>query len=469
MPHADFVHLRVHSSYSLSEGAIKPEKIVALAREGAMPAVAITDTGNLFGALEFSQACAAKGVQPIIGCQIALSREDNPRLPPDPVVLLAQNSEGFANLRRLSTTGFLETDPGLKPQLPLGRVLELSAGLILLTGGSHGPLARLLAEGQQPEAERLLARLAEAFGDRAVMELHRHGLPAQAAIEPGLIALADGAGLPLVATNDCLFANPAMYEAHDALLCIAEGRLLGMAGRIVAAWLDCVRVLSGWPAPEHRVRVSGAQAGAGPGKCRSTAAIVRPGFARGLVARLRAVLGLRPQLASGRWRLRCRLGWPLPFGGRRYFRGRRASADAGASGGGCASAYAGSQGDAGPSGGGCVSGDAGGPARVCHSADDRAAAAARRPVLRLRRAAGSPRCAAGHCARPGGCRRGHGLVRAGRVPAAAGGSAADGAGCCRPTAMTDARRAAARAGNAGRPAIRPSAVRSPLRGGGPPQ
>src|SRR3954469_16140502 len=107
MPHADFVHLRVHSAYSLSEGAIKADKIPVLAREASMPALAITDTANLFGALEFSQACAAKGIQPIIGCQVALTRSDNPRLPPDPVVLLAQNAEGLANLQRLSSRGFL--------------------------------------------------------------------------------------------------------------------------------------------------------------------------------------------------------------------------------------------------------------------------------------------------------------------------------------------------------------------------
>jgi DNA polymerase-3 subunit alpha len=231
MPHADFVHLRVHSSYSLSEGAIKADKIVALARAQAMPAVAITDTGNLFGALEFSQACAAGGVQPILGCQIAVTREDNPRLAPDPVVLLAQDEAGFANLRRLSSAGFLDTDPGLKPQLPLSRVQEHSAGLILLTGGTHGPLARLLAEGQKPEAERLLARIVESFPDRCVVELHRHGLAVEKAIEGGLIALADAASLPLVATNDCLFAKPEMYEAHDALLCIAEGRLLSESDR----------------------------------------------------------------------------------------------------------------------------------------------------------------------------------------------------------------------------------------------
>src|SRR5512146_1666653 len=91
MSHADFVHLRVHSAYSLSEGAIKVDKIPVLAREAGMPAVAITDTANLFGALEFSQACTAKGIQPIIGCQIELTRADNPRLPPDQIVLLAQN------------------------------------------------------------------------------------------------------------------------------------------------------------------------------------------------------------------------------------------------------------------------------------------------------------------------------------------------------------------------------------------
>src|ERR1700689_1578595 len=114
MPHADFVHLRAHSAYSLSEGAIKAEKLPALAREARMPAVAITDTGNLFGALEFSQACIAKGIQPIIGCQLALTRADNPRLAPEQIVLLAQDQTGLANLQRLSSAGFLDTDPGQK-------------------------------------------------------------------------------------------------------------------------------------------------------------------------------------------------------------------------------------------------------------------------------------------------------------------------------------------------------------------
>ncbi|MBV9735776.1 MAG: DNA polymerase III subunit alpha [Acidisphaera sp.] len=226
MPHADFVHLRVHSAYSLSEGAIKAEAIAALAREAAMPAAAITDSGNLFGALEFSQACAARGVQPIIGCQVALARDDAPRAAPDPLVLLAQNATGFANLQRLSSSGFLETDPGLKPQATLDTLGAHAEGLILLTGGTTGPVARLLAEGRRADAALLLARLKESFADRTAVELHRHGTDLERAIEPGLIALADEAGLPLVATNDCYFATPDMHEAHDALLCIAEGRLL---------------------------------------------------------------------------------------------------------------------------------------------------------------------------------------------------------------------------------------------------
>ncbi len=131
----------------------------------------------------------------------------------------------------LSSIGYLETEPGLKPQLLLEKSGEHAAGLLLLTGGTMGPLARLLAEGQQHEAEALLARLVEAFPERTVMELHRHGQPIERAIEPGLIALADAAGIPLVATNDCFFATPGMYEAHDALLCIAEARLMSERDR----------------------------------------------------------------------------------------------------------------------------------------------------------------------------------------------------------------------------------------------
>ncbi len=231
MPADPFIHLRVHSSYSLSEGAIPPARIAALAEAAGMPAVAITDTGNLFGALEFSQYCVGKGIQPIIGCQIALSRFDAPDLAPETVVLLAQTETGLANLQRLSSLGYLETDPTREAQVPFRRLAEHAEGLFLLTGGTTGPIHRLLADGLLPEAERLLAMMRDAFPDRVAVELHRHGLAVERAIEPGQIMLADRLRLPLVATNDCQFAAPDMHLPHDVLLCIAQGRHVDEAER----------------------------------------------------------------------------------------------------------------------------------------------------------------------------------------------------------------------------------------------
>ncbi|NPD67907.1 DNA polymerase III subunit alpha [Lichenicola cladoniae] len=241
MSHADFVHLRVHSAYSLSQGAIQVPEIAALARAAGMPAVAITDSGNMFGALEFSQYCTAKGVQPIIGCQItlmadAVSLADGLQIggsqaagpgrgttASEPLVLLAQDRVGLANLQHLSSIGFLESDPS-DPCVTIGTLCAHSEGLILLTGGGRGPLARLLADGQQDAARRLLETLALAFPGRIAVELQRHGLAIEKTIEPGLIELADELGLPLVATNEVFFPRPEMHEAHDALICIAQGR-----------------------------------------------------------------------------------------------------------------------------------------------------------------------------------------------------------------------------------------------------
>src|SRR3712207_3123700 len=236
-----FVHLHAHSSYSLSEGAVKADKLAVLARDAGMPAVALTDTANLFGALEFSQGCSAKGVQPIMGCQLWLGREhldgqgtvngDPDRNAPDPVVALAMDAQGLDNLQRLSSRSFLGTDPSGRPCVRLDTLRELSAGLFLLTGGTLGPVSRLLAEGRRDAAARLLAALREAFPDRLAVELHRHGLDIERAIEPALLDMADELALPIVAANDVYFAKPEMHEAHDALLCIAEGKLLADPNR----------------------------------------------------------------------------------------------------------------------------------------------------------------------------------------------------------------------------------------------
>ncbi len=230
MAYQNFVHLRVHSAYSLSEGAIKVDRIPALARAQSMPAVAITDTSNLFGALEFSQYCVGQGVQPIIGCQLGIARQNAPLLPPDYVVVLAQTDAGFANLRKLSSLSFLQSDAGAKAQIALDELRGHAEGIFLLTGGVHGPIGRLLAEGQLAEAQAYLDALREAFPNLA-MELQRHGERLEEAVEPGLITLADSRGIPLVATNECYFETPSMYEAHDALLCIAEGRVLAEPDR----------------------------------------------------------------------------------------------------------------------------------------------------------------------------------------------------------------------------------------------
>ncbi|MCO6416690.1 DNA polymerase III subunit alpha [Siccirubricoccus sp. KC 17139] len=234
---AGFIHLHVHSSYSLSEGAIKAEKLATLAKEAGMPAVALTDSANLFGALEFSQGCSGKGIQPIIGCQLFLSRsasDERPeaeRLSPDPIVALAMNAQGLDNLQRLSSKSFLGNDPSGRPCLKLATLAEHAEGIILLTGGTFGPPGRLLAEGRFPLAKTLLARLKESFGDRLVVELNRHGLEVERIVEPGLLRLAEELELPIVAANDVYFATPDMHEAHDALLCIAEGRTMAEPDR----------------------------------------------------------------------------------------------------------------------------------------------------------------------------------------------------------------------------------------------
>ncbi|WP_145134025.1 DNA polymerase III subunit alpha [Roseomonas gilardii] len=232
-----FVHLHVHSAYSLAEGAIKADKLPGLARKLGMPAVALTDTSNMFGGLEFAQYATKENVQPIMGCQLWLSRratEERPepmRCQPDPVVALAMDRQGLVNVQRLSSLGWLGEDISGLPCIDLDQLRECSEGVTLLTGGTRGPLGRLLLEGRRDPAEHLLRALHEAFGDRLAVELTRHGTDRDRAAEPGLIALADLVGVPLVAANDVHFAEARMYEAHDALLCIAHGRTLAEPDR----------------------------------------------------------------------------------------------------------------------------------------------------------------------------------------------------------------------------------------------
>ena len=237
--YAPFVHLRVHSAYSMAEGAIKVPKLVGLCVANAMPAVALTDTRNLFGALEFSSECSKNGVQPIIGCQISVRREDvqtghgqTGRLPePDQLVLLVQNAAGYANLLKIVSKAFLETTSGETPQVSWSDIAAHSAGLIALTGGPAGTLGRYLLEGQRPKAEDILARLHAMFPQRLYIELMRHGIKAEERIEPLLIEMAYDHNVPLVATNECFFADEGMFTAHDALICLAEKSFVSVHNR----------------------------------------------------------------------------------------------------------------------------------------------------------------------------------------------------------------------------------------------
>jgi DNA polymerase III subunit alpha len=234
MPLADFVHLRVHTAYSLSAGAIPVKEVARLCTAERMPAVAITDTGNLFGALEFATVCAAAGVQPIIGCELALERGDggrSGRAAPaigelDRIVLLVRSEDGYRNLLALSSRSYLAGEPGAQPAVSLADLGAASAGLICLAGGPKGPVGRLLAEGQGDAAEAVLGELTAAFPGRLYVELTRHGMPEEAAAEAGLVDLAYRHDLPLVATNDAYFPDREFYEAHDALLCIAQGTVV---------------------------------------------------------------------------------------------------------------------------------------------------------------------------------------------------------------------------------------------------
>ncbi|HET8728221.1 MAG TPA: DNA polymerase III subunit alpha, partial [Alphaproteobacteria bacterium] len=231
MSHAEFVHLRVHSAYSLSEGAIKLKELVKLCRERRMPAVAVTDTSNVFGALEFALAAADAGIQPITGTVLCVARPDGENMPgrngqrpsPDQIVLLVQDETGYRNLMALLSKAYLETEPGEQPHIGWADLEGSTAGLIALTGGPGGAVGRCLAEGQGEAAEQVLLALKRLFPGRLYVELMRHGQEVEDLIEPELIRLAYDHDLPLVATNDVYFADEGMFEAHDALLCIAGG------------------------------------------------------------------------------------------------------------------------------------------------------------------------------------------------------------------------------------------------------
>ena len=238
-----FVHLRVHSAYSLLEGALLIERLVELATANKMPALAITDSNNLFGALEFSEKVSSAGIQPIVGCTLALRLDRasateiaNSPLPdaaaeemhgPDgDIALLAKDETGYRNLMWLSSQFYLAQGDLREPHITVEDLHGHSDGLIVLTGGPNGPIDRALQDGDSVKAAARLNQLKELFGDRLYIELQRHGLAEERETEAALVKLAFKQKLPLVATNQAYFAEPDDYEAHDVLICIAQSTYL---------------------------------------------------------------------------------------------------------------------------------------------------------------------------------------------------------------------------------------------------
>jgi DNA polymerase-3 subunit alpha len=241
LPARPFVHLRVHSAYSLLEGALPIAKIVALAVKDYAPAIAVTDTNNLFGALEFAQKAAKDGLQPIVGCQLDIAfGDENPeanrgyqrRHGPElsPLVLIAATDTGYANLVRLVSRAYLENPPGEAVHVPPGWLAEHAEGIICLTGGPRGPIGQAIRSGHAALAESRLLSLKRIFGDRLYVEIERVA-GYDRAVEAATVDLAYLYELPLVATNEAFFPVSEDYEAHDALIAIAEGSVIAADDR----------------------------------------------------------------------------------------------------------------------------------------------------------------------------------------------------------------------------------------------
>jgi len=238
MSNAGFVHLHVHSAYSLLKGSIKIQKLGELAKADRQPALALTDTDNMFGALEFSDKMAGYGIQPIIGCELAVDfgdQDPNARnalaAGPARIVLLAARERGYRSLMRLNSRAFLETPIHQAPHIKFEWLQGEAEDLIALTGGPEGPISLAINADHAALAATRCDRLASLFGDRLYIELQRHGIEKERRAEAALIDLAYAKGFPVVATNEPYFATADDYEAHDALLCIAGGRLIAETDR----------------------------------------------------------------------------------------------------------------------------------------------------------------------------------------------------------------------------------------------
>ncbi len=228
---SEFVHLRLHTEYSLIDSVVRVDELVAAVAKSGMHAVAVTDQNNLFAMVKFYKAALAKGVKPIIGVDLFI-RESGERVQPTRLTLLCQSQVGYANITRLVTRAYLEgQQKGIPTVERSWLTAETTAGLIALSCATEGDIGRALVNAREREAERALEQWLELFGNRFYIELQRLGRPGEESYIAAAVELASRRGVPVVATNDVRFLKADDFESHEARVCIHDGTLLADSGR----------------------------------------------------------------------------------------------------------------------------------------------------------------------------------------------------------------------------------------------
>src|ERR1700683_1399512 len=226
-----FVHLRLHTEYSLSDSVVRVAELVAAVAASGMPAVAVTDQNNLFAMVKFYREALKAGIKPLVGIDL-LVREEGERAVPSRLTLLCQSQAGYRHLARLGTRAYLEGQERGTPRIER-RWLSSAAleGLIALSGAAEGDIGRALVNAREHEAEQALDAWLALFPQRFYLEVQRLGRPAEEAYISAAVALGARRAVPLVATNDVRFLRAEQFESHEARVCIHDGALLADAGR----------------------------------------------------------------------------------------------------------------------------------------------------------------------------------------------------------------------------------------------
>ncbi|HEY8051724.1 MAG TPA: DNA polymerase III subunit alpha [Steroidobacteraceae bacterium] len=227
-----FVHLRLHTEYSLADSVVRVPELIAAVAAGGMPAVAVTDAGNLFAMVKFYREALKAGVKPLIGVDLLVGEEAE-RQAPTRLTFLCQSQEGYRNLARLVSRAYLEGQGRGAPRLDRSWLTrDAVAGLIALSGGTEGEVGRALINARPEDAAHILDGWLELFPGRFYLEVQRLGRPFEESYIAAAVALGARRGVPLVATNDVRFIKPAEFESHEARVCIHDGALLADATRV---------------------------------------------------------------------------------------------------------------------------------------------------------------------------------------------------------------------------------------------